>query len=122
MKRIVLDQGLPVTGSTLLRESGRDAVHVREIGMADASDEQILSYGSSESRVVVTLDRDFPKILALTGAVQPSVVLLRQQRLRAPQLATILAEVWKSYEDLIDHGCVVTVGAESSRIRPLPLR
>ena len=39
--------------------------------------------------MVITLDRDFPQILALTLAARPSVVLIRQERLRAAEIANL---------------------------------
>jgi predicted nuclease of predicted toxin-antitoxin system len=86
MKRILLDQGLPAKVTSILRTAGWDAVHVREIAMSEAQDVDILEFAASERRVAVTLDRDFPQILALTAAKRPSVVLIRQQRLLPPQL------------------------------------
>ncbi len=44
--------------AAMLRESGWDAVHVREIGVRDAEDSAILEYAASDARVVITLDRD----------------------------------------------------------------
>ena len=110
MRRIVLDQGLPASAAIFLRQDGWDAVHVREIGMQEANDDAILDYASQELRVVVTLDRDFPQILAFTCAAKPSVVLIRQQRLRAADVAALLswsgkitrkawiADVWRKLE------------------------
>jgi predicted nuclease of predicted toxin-antitoxin system len=43
--------------------------------MHEAADDRILDFAARESRVVITLDRDFPQILALTHAARPSVVL-----------------------------------------------
>jgi predicted nuclease of predicted toxin-antitoxin system len=120
MKRILLDQGLPPSTVKELGE-GWDAVHVRNVGMRDASDEEILEYGARESRAVITLDRDFPQILALTRAALPSVVLIRQQHLRAPDVAALLVNVWQLHEPEVDRGCVVRIGAKGSRIRRLPL-
>ena len=73
MKRIVLDQGLPATAAMILRAGGWDAAHVREIAMNEATDGEILDYAARESRVAITLDRDFPEILALTGTWLPGV-------------------------------------------------
>src|SRR5882672_8165730 len=70
----------------LLREDGWDATHLREIGMKEATDLEIPDSAARESRVVITLDRDFPQILALTTATRPSVVLIRQQRLRGVEV------------------------------------
>jgi predicted nuclease of predicted toxin-antitoxin system len=121
MKRIVLDQGLPSTAAIILREDDWDAVHAREIEMQEASDTEILDYAARESRVVITLDRDFPQILALTAATRPSVVLIRQQRLRAPEVAALIASIWREHEHALDHGCVLKVSARGTRTRLLPL-
>ncbi|MBM3754772.1 MAG: hypothetical protein FJW38_12435 [Acidobacteria bacterium] len=90
MKRIVIEQGLPLTAAPKLRARGWDAVHVSELSMHDAADRDILSFGTAQQRVVITLDSDFPQILALTAATAPSVVLIRMQRIRATELADLL--------------------------------
>lgn len=122
MKRILLDQGLPFTAATILREGGWDAVHVRELGMNDAADSEILEYAARESRVIITLDRDFPQILALTSATRPSTVLIRQQRLRAADVAALIVSIWQGHEQALDEGCVLKVSARGTRARRLPLR
>lgn len=90
--------------------------------MREATDMEILDYAASESRVVITLDRDFPQILALTAAVRPSVVLVRQQRLRATEFAALIAATYRQHEGALDRGCVVKVGSRGTRVRPLPLK
>jgi predicted nuclease of predicted toxin-antitoxin system len=122
MRRIVIDQGLPATAAKVLRGEEFDAVHVREIGMHAADDTDILELASRESRVVITLDRDFPQILALTAATRPSVVLIRQQRLRTPELAEIIASIWRDYADALEQGCVLIVRRRGTRVRLLPLK
>jgi predicted nuclease of predicted toxin-antitoxin system len=66
--------------------------------MHDAPDIEILDFAAAQSRIVITLDRDFPEILALTAASRPSVVLIRQQRLPGPQVATLLASLSEKHE------------------------
>jgi predicted nuclease of predicted toxin-antitoxin system len=122
MKRIVLDQGLPATAARILRDNGWDAVHARELDMHEATDTEILEYAARESRVVITLDRDFPQIMALTAATRPSVVFIRQQRLRAAEVAALIATVWREHEHALDRGCVVKVSARGTRTRFLPMK
>jgi predicted nuclease of predicted toxin-antitoxin system len=122
MKRILLDQGLPATAVTFLREDGWDVLHVREVQMRDAADSDILAYAARESRVVFTLDRDFPEMLALTGAVRPSVVLIRQQGLRAAEVAGLVKAIFHENEVALDQGCVIKASARGTRVRLLPLR
>jgi predicted nuclease of predicted toxin-antitoxin system len=45
--RWLLDQGLPLSAATLLCDAGDDAVHVGQIGMAEAEDSQILLHAHS---------------------------------------------------------------------------
>ena len=122
MKRILFDQGMPLTAALILRGLGWDAVHVRELGMHEAADTEILAYAARESRVIVTLDRDFPQILALTAASRPSVVLVRQQRLRGAETAALVNAIWLEHEAVLDQGCVLKVSARGTRIRLLPLK
>ena len=122
MKRVLLDQGLPFTASVALRNAGWDSVHVREVGLHQAEDIEILKCAANESRAVITLDRDFPEILALTGAARPSVVLLRKQGLKAAGVVELVKSVWREYEAALDRGCVLIVSAKGTRVRSLPLK
>jgi predicted nuclease of predicted toxin-antitoxin system len=85
--RLLLDQGMPRSAAILLRQSGFDAVHTGEIGMAEAEDSQILAKASQEKRIMVTLDSAFHLHLAISGAKGPSVIRRRMEGLRAEPLA-----------------------------------
>jgi predicted nuclease of predicted toxin-antitoxin system len=63
--KLLLDQGLPRSAALLLREDGIDTLHVGEIGLAAATDNEILQRGRQEERVVVTLDADFHVLFCL---------------------------------------------------------
>ncbi len=86
--RFVLDQGVPRDAAAGLREHGYECVHVGEAGMQNAADDEILAW-SGKGSVVVTLDADFHAILAVSGASGPSVIRLRIQWLRAPDVVTL---------------------------------
>ena len=68
---------LPPALARWLAAQGHDAVHASTIGLDRAPDTQIVAYALSESRTVVTADLDFPRLLALTRAVGPSLILFR---------------------------------------------
>jgi predicted nuclease of predicted toxin-antitoxin system len=58
---------------------GHDATHIRDHGMASASDLRVLAKAAADGLTLITADRgDFGRELALTRAVEPSVILLRQ--------------------------------------------
>lgn len=121
MKRVLLDQGLSPLTAELLRQEGWDAVHVREIGLAQATDPQILERSRNENRVCVTFDMDFHAHLALTSATAPSVVLLRFEGLKGAGLKDLLVAVWERVEDELTAGAAVTVSKHAIRVRRLPM-
>lgn len=90
MIRVLLDQGLPHSSLVFLRAEGWDVMHVQDLGMQQATDTDILLYARNDKRVVITLDADFHALLALSGESSPSVVRVRQEGLRAKELAQLL--------------------------------
>ena len=98
-----------------------DALHVGDFGMFTATDSEILVYGQSDLRTIVTLDADFHALLALSGATSPSVIRIRIEGLRAKELvALVLLIVLQSRADL-EAGAVVTAQSGRIRTRCLPL-
>jgi predicted nuclease of predicted toxin-antitoxin system len=66
---LILDQGVPRDAATHLRGFGYECIHVGEIGMSKAADEEILAFSLEKNALVVTLDADLHTILALSGQV-----------------------------------------------------
>ena len=121
MKPILLDQGLPSFAAVLLRQLGWDAVHVREIGMRDATDQEILARAAADNRICVTLDKDFHEALAKSQAVYPSVILLRWQNLRAEGVAEAIRTTVTRYNTELRSGVAITVSERATRVRRLPI-
>lgn len=90
MNRLLLDQGLPHSAATLLRQVGWNVVHLSEIGMSRASDADILQRARAETRACVTLDADFYSLLPTSGERGPSAIRIRRQGLDAAALAVLL--------------------------------
>jgi predicted nuclease of predicted toxin-antitoxin system len=121
VKSLLLDQGLPRSSASLLRQHGWDVVHVSEIGMSRADDADILRQARAEGRVCVTLDADFHSLLAIKGERGPSVIRIRKEGLDATGLTTLLQVIWARIEDAINSGALVTVTERSVRVRRLPI-
>ena len=85
MISVLLDQGLAPRAARLLAERGIDAIHVSQMGMAEAEDAEVLEAARESGRVCVTLDHDFHTHLAMAGHGRPSVILLRIEGLSAEQ-------------------------------------
>jgi predicted nuclease of predicted toxin-antitoxin system len=119
--RLLLDQGLPSAACAILNGKGHDSVHVNQVGLQHSEDTAILELARAEGRAVVTLDADFHALLALSGAVQPSVVRIRIEGLKAAALAASLEVVLNQCGKEIEAGAAVSVLSHEIRIHKLPI-
>jgi predicted nuclease of predicted toxin-antitoxin system len=119
--KLLLDQGLPRSTVAYLAAAGVVAEHVGDLGMASASDQEILDVGAQQRSVVVTLDADFHQLLAVSRATSPSVIRIRIEGLKGNQLATILAQVIATIGSELTAGAAVSVTEMHVRIRSLPI-
>lgn len=76
--KFLIDANLSPRVAAVLRERGVDSTHVIEIGLMTASDTEIFDRAVDDGFVVVTTDSDFPMLLALRRATNPSVIHLRR--------------------------------------------
>lgn len=120
--RLLLDENLSPRLADLLGFAGHDVVHVRDIGLTSATDEVVMAAARAQARVLVSADTDFGSLLARSGAVAPSFVLIRRAAGRRveDQSALILDNLDAITSDL-EAGAVVGLGERSLRIRPLPI-
>ena len=95
--KLLLDEGIPSSIAALLRERGVDTVHVGELDLSAAADTTIIQDASLYGYCIVTLDADFPSLLAVASAPGPSVIRLRVQRLKASAAAAL---IWSVLERL----------------------
>ncbi len=121
MIKMLLDQGLPRTAASLLRERGWDVQHVSERGMSRAEDAAIITLARMEQRMVVTLDADFHALLAVSGATGPSVLRIRMEGLKADQVASLVERVLALASDELTQGAMITLADGKVRIKLLPV-
>jgi len=119
--KLLLDQGLPRSAAALLSDRGFDTVHAGDIGLAAAADVAILHQARIDGRTIVTLDADFHALVAIAGASGPSVIRIREEGLKGPDLAELVVETVSLCRDDLDFGAVVTVRGGSVRVRRLPV-
>lgn len=81
----------------------------------------LLKLATEESRIIVTLDSDFHALLAVSGAVQPSVIRIREEGLKGEALARIISAIALQHEGALLSGCVMSYQDGKIRHRSLPL-
>src|SRR5688572_11169371 len=120
--RLLVDNALSPVLAELLRNAGHEAVHVRDIGLHHAADEDVFEWAVAEDFVVVTADTDFGTLLARHSSSKPSLILFRGEGSRKPEaLAALMLSNLAQLADALTTGCIVTFEPARLRVRPLPI-
>ncbi len=120
--RFLIDNALSPVVAIELNRAGHDAVHVRDLGMQAASDEEIFDRGRTEERVVVSADTDFGTLLAARKEISPSVILFRHGSQHRPaDQAALLKNNLPQLVSALEDGSIVVIEPDRIRIRALPL-
>ena len=120
--RFLADAGISPKTIEFLRRLGHDAVHVRDLGMQRASDQQVIDLARAEGRVVLAFDLDFGEILALGVLDRPSVILFRLADETAESVNRRVEAVLGEQSDALVSGALMLVEDARYRIRKLPMR
>jgi predicted nuclease of predicted toxin-antitoxin system len=119
--KIVIDMNLSPEWEEVLCSAGWMATHWSNVGAANASDREILSWVKVNGHVLLTHDLDFGAILAASGAKAPSVIQVRAQDLTPSHLAPLVLRVLSQFRDPLARGALISVDDASARTRMLPL-
>ena len=120
--KFLIDMPLSPSLADWLRSEGHDAVHASALGLGRASDPEILERAVTEPRVVVTADLDHPRLIALSGAAKPGLVLFRGGDWSDIEVIHRTQDLVRAFstEDLADS--VLVVERDRIRRRRLPLQ
>jgi predicted nuclease of predicted toxin-antitoxin system len=101
--RFLVDNQLPPALARFIRDDlGCHAVHVTDVGLRDATDEEIWTYASKGGFIVISKDEDFVGLFLST----PSAGLLwvRVRNCRRAHLLDVFQRSWPSIMDRFDGG------------------
>ncbi len=119
----VVDANLSPRLAEFLRDAGHDAVHVRDIGMRAASDDEIVDSAISTDRIVISHDTDFGTLLAYRELSKPSFISIRSSDpVDVDHQARLVVANLDAMSDDLDAGAIAVFASGRLRIRRLPLR
>lgn len=114
--RLLLDSCVWGGARHVLQEAGHDVVRTPDYWPADPGDDEILARAHEESRILVTLDKDFGELAVVRG--RPHAGIIRLVNLSARQQGMVCAGVLERYGAELEQGAIVTATADRVRIRP----
>lgn len=105
-----------------LQEKGHEAIHVKDVNLATATDSTIMAQAVDEERIVITADLDFGTLLAQSGNDTPGVILFRGGNYSEVEMRDLVARVLQTVKpDVLKHSIAV-VDKRRIRITRLPLK
>ena len=119
--KFLLDMNVPRELGRRLAKEGHSWRHVADVGFARASDETIVEEARPKGEVIVTHDLDYGRLLAFSGARDPSVIIFRVRNTSARNLHDRIVRGWLEIETPLNEGAVVTIEDAALRIRMLPI-
>ncbi|MDP2753719.1 MAG: DUF5615 family PIN-like protein [Nitrospirota bacterium] len=94
----LVDVGVGKKVEEWLKENGYDVKTVRSID-PKAKDTEILKIAISESRMVITMDKDFGELVFKSGKSHAGVLILRMEDANGNEKAEIIRKILHEYED-----------------------
>ena len=119
--KLLVDMNLSPEWCDVLRRGGWEVVHWSSVGDPRATDAAIMQFARDYDYVVFTHDLDFGTLLSATQAAGPSVIQLRSQDVLPARLGTLVLDVLRELESVLDEGALVTIDEARTRMRVLPL-
>lgn len=113
--KLLLDTCVSPRTRDALTAAGHDAVWTGD-WTADPGDEAILEFARRESRILITLDKDFGELAVVFG--MPHSGIVRLVDLHPLRQAPVCEEVLVRYGSELVGGAIVTVTADRTRLRP----
>jgi predicted nuclease of predicted toxin-antitoxin system len=99
----LVDAQLPPSLAEALRQASCQAVHLIDLGMLAATDEQIWDEAISRSAVLVTKDRDFP-VRRAAGNDGPAILWIRVGNIGNRKLIELVLRALPEIADAIERG------------------
>jgi predicted nuclease of predicted toxin-antitoxin system len=106
----MIDVGVGKKVELWLREQGYDVKTVRSFD-PKAEDVEILKIAESESRMVVTMDKDFGELVYRSGKAHAGVLILRLEDATGNEKVDVVKKILKEHSDKIQNRfCVFQAG------------
>ena len=114
---------MPVSASLLdvLGAYGHEGIHAHQIGKDRAADDELLERARHENRVIITADLDFARLIALSLAKGPGLILFRGGNYSEREMGELLVRVLQEVPADALSQSISVVDKKQVRVTTLPL-
>ena len=121
--RFLADMGVSPRCIEWLRTQGHDAIHLFERKLHRLPDNAVLHLAATENRVLLTMDLDFARLVAMLGVGDlPIVIIFRLSDQRAQNIQNRLEVILPVISEIAEQqGSIISVSDKKIRIRCLPI-
>ena len=119
--KILLDMPVSIKLADWLRSKGYDTAHLRERNLQTLPDKEVLKLARQEKRILVSMDLDFPQLIATQALEWPSLILFRLRNPVPEKVGDLLEYILENYAEELEKGVILSVTETYIRIRDLPI-
>jgi predicted nuclease of predicted toxin-antitoxin system len=119
--RFLLDMPVSFLLLDVLKKHGHEGVHAHQIGKDRAPDDELLEIARRESRVIITADLDFPRLMALSLSAGPGLILFRGGNYSDSEMCDLLARVLAKVRPEVLEKSLCVVDKRRVRVTRLPV-
>jgi predicted nuclease of predicted toxin-antitoxin system len=112
---------LPPALAQWLSGRGHDAVHALDLALDRAPDTEIIGRAVTDKRTIITADLDYPRLLALSRATEPSPVLFRGADWAETTVIERMGDILRSLAAEEIEQSILVVDPDRIRRRRLPI-
>jgi predicted nuclease of predicted toxin-antitoxin system len=118
--KFLLDMPVSFLLLDVLQAHGHEGVHAHQIGKDRAPDDELLDIARRERRGIITADLDFPRLMALSLAEGPGLILFRGGNYSDSEMCGLLERVLQKVPPETLERSVCVVDKKRIRITRLP--
>lgn len=119
--KALLDMPVSALLLEVLNAHGHEGVHAYQIGKSTATDGELIKLARQESRVIITADLDFSRLLALSMAKGPGLILFRGGNYSDGEMCSLLNRVLEQIAVEVLESSIGVVDQKRIRITRLPI-
>lgn len=113
--KVLLDSCVPGRAADAVRRAGHNVTWAGD-WPSDPGDQQILRHAAAESRVLVTIDKDFGELAIVQGMLHAGLV--RLVAFRAGDQGLAIVRLLVTYHVELASGAIITAEPWRVRVRP----